>query len=685
MRGFFDDTKDYDKQWFINEAKKLYGNRFSFENTDYISIRRDIIITCNLHGDFKKRPYAFLRQNRHCKECHRIEKAEEFIKKLQSFTDKYTLDIDSFVSISKKCKFINNEKQIIKIISPNGLFERIKESKIRLANKKPKKIKPPPPPKIPFVPSVVAKQNHHIVENAIYVKSGTTWFVNNVYCQFYNISYNSSVTNFRLSKVDNCKNCSNDARKITNQLRQQKNKEKLFNQLKNVCLVSNTSLDFSNYSLINNKIHISCKLHGPIRLNRKLAFKAIRTKNADRICPSCYKVKNSIFLKFPDLLKDWDYNKNKISPNLITKGCGKKIFWKCHRCQLDFQCLVGHKIKLHNGCPGCTIKTSSRIERIIYYFIKQIFGHKSVKHNGRLKNKNNKVCYDMLITNIQPNIIIEYDGSQYHKNKIQYDLNKITRIHNMNLHCIRIREYPLTQLQPIDIEYKFVDYNNIKFDAHITELIHNILIMIQNNFTLTPTVQKKVTFGLSQKFSFSAIPKNFFLYPLLGTSMMDFHPELVKHWDLTNNILTLKQVSKSDGVRRWWICESCGTSFKSCCKPIIKKLKVKQSLQCRTCLQLSKPIKLKKVKLPFINKNIHYHNGKYTFKYRPQTFLTDLRRNIRSLTRSYVVTNMKVKKGIINCVLVKRKMQKGVYQFVSEKIKFNFEITKKLKQICVWN
>ena len=75
-------------------------------------------------------------------------------------------------------------------------------------------------------------------------------------------------------------------------------------------------------------------------------------------CPYCSnkKVKsnkeNSLFFLFPEIAKEWDYEKNgDLKPTDVTKGSDKKVWWKCEK---------GHEWKApinvrnrRTGCPYC--------------------------------------------------------------------------------------------------------------------------------------------------------------------------------------------------------------------------------------------------------------------------------------------------------------------------------------------
>lgn len=57
------------KKEFIEKAKEVWGNEWSYVNAKYINSRKKIAITCNEHGDFFQRPYSHLRGNG-CPKCN---------------------------------------------------------------------------------------------------------------------------------------------------------------------------------------------------------------------------------------------------------------------------------------------------------------------------------------------------------------------------------------------------------------------------------------------------------------------------------------------------------------------------------------------------------------------------------------------------------------------------------------
>lgn len=56
--------------------------------------------------------------------------------------------------------------------------------------------------------------------------------------------------------------------------------------------------------------------------------------------------------EIPQLAKEWDYEKNDISPNEITVGSSKKVWWECEKGH-SWEAFISNRAK-GNGCPYCS-------------------------------------------------------------------------------------------------------------------------------------------------------------------------------------------------------------------------------------------------------------------------------------------------------------------------------------------
>ena len=85
-----------------------------------------------------------------------------------------------------------------------------------------------------------------------------------------------------------------------------------------------------------------------------------------RKCPNCNNKKqgkkvtdravnnNGTLAKmYPELLDEWDYSKNEISPFEIPCTSDRKAIWTCRKCGYSYQQRISNKTKRHQGCPKC--------------------------------------------------------------------------------------------------------------------------------------------------------------------------------------------------------------------------------------------------------------------------------------------------------------------------------------------
>jgi hypothetical protein len=93
---------------FIEKAKQVHGNRFSYDKTEYTGAFKPVIITCPDHGDFLQRASSHLGGNgcRKCADELRVSKftsnTNEFIDKAkQVHGDKYSYDKTQYIKGSK--------------------------------------------------------------------------------------------------------------------------------------------------------------------------------------------------------------------------------------------------------------------------------------------------------------------------------------------------------------------------------------------------------------------------------------------------------------------------------------------------------------------------------------------------------------------------------------------------------
>ena len=100
----------------------------------------------------------------------------------------------------------------------------------------------------------------------------------------------------------------------------------------------------------------------------KNAANAIRDEGF--VCPKCSgriaAENNNISLNYPELLNDWDYEKNEVlglRPNQLLEGSRGLPYWKCKKCGSSYQMRINRKILYDTegkiSCPYCANRKAS--------------------------------------------------------------------------------------------------------------------------------------------------------------------------------------------------------------------------------------------------------------------------------------------------------------------------------------
>ena len=103
--------------------------------------------------------------------------------------------------------------------------------------------------------------------------------------------------------------------------------------------------------------------------NKKAYFKCekghsylmtIYHKTSGQGCPFCANKRvlvgfNDLTTFYPEIAKEWDYDKNEIDINTITIGSSKKAYFKCSKCNFEYNAEIRHRTLRGSGCPKCSI------------------------------------------------------------------------------------------------------------------------------------------------------------------------------------------------------------------------------------------------------------------------------------------------------------------------------------------
>ena len=178
-------------------------------------------------------------------------------------------------------------------------------------------------------------------------------------------------------------------------------------------------------------------------------------------CPACanqqLSVTNSLETLYPLIASEWHPKKNgKLTSADVIAGTHEKVWWRCqvvpeHEWETQIINRTANKGK-GSGCHHCTVFPRSTPEIKLAYELSSVIDFDPNDHKVRFNDRLRDV--DIAIEPL--NVIVEYDGAYWHRNKQERDMTKNQQMEEAGWTVIRVREEPLESIHPNDI---FIDLN----------------------------------------------------------------------------------------------------------------------------------------------------------------------------------------------------------------------------------
>lgn len=113
------------KDWFVEKAKKVHGNKYDYSKTIYNGIKEDVLINCPIHGDFYQKAFTHL-DGSGCQKCsleNRKMNTSDYVRRCVDVHGyKYDYSLVEYTDIHEK----------VTIICPkHGAFTQIANSHLR--------------------------------------------------------------------------------------------------------------------------------------------------------------------------------------------------------------------------------------------------------------------------------------------------------------------------------------------------------------------------------------------------------------------------------------------------------------------------------------------------------------------------------------------------------------------------
>ena len=175
-------------------------------------------------------------------------------------------------------------------------------------------------------------------------------------------------------------------------------------------------------------------------------------------CPECLTILDSLAFHYPEVASEWS-PKNKMSPWHIRPNTGQLVeppLWICrHNPAHTWRAMPAARIS-GSQCPECQITGKSMIELRYTEAARQHWGEvqSGARIHSRTFTRHSSWSVDIRVSlPDRRSLVIEYDGSYWHRNKKDIDHAKSMDLLRDGHIVVRIRESPLPSLEINDPNY----------------------------------------------------------------------------------------------------------------------------------------------------------------------------------------------------------------------------------------
>jgi len=217
------------------------------------------------------------------------------------------------------------------------------------------------------------------------------------------------------------------------------------------------------------------------RNNHEFKDKVIYRTNRGYKCPQCIPMGESLAETHPTIAAEWDHSKNKLKPKDVYTCSNKKYWWLCSICGSSWHAQAQNRTNRGDTCPKCKSYHHSKPERYIRFELNQFLMIAPEGTKIEVENKNYDV--DIIIPNLR--LIIEYDGSYFHKDRVEIDKNKTQVLITNGWNVIRVRE---SNKQVIPC--KITDNDILMYSGTpLKQVIDKLLIAIEATYNVNLNIE----------------------------------------------------------------------------------------------------------------------------------------------------------------------------------------------------
>ncbi|MGV9268074.1 zinc-ribbon domain-containing protein [Kitasatospora sp. NPDC003701] len=172
-------------------------------------------------------------------------------------------------------------------------------------------------------------------------------------------------------------------------------------------------------------------------------------------CPHCSRRirYRDLATENPELAAHWHPALNQaLTPADVTAGSNQIVWWTCPREHEPWQAMVAMVFLGHQACPGCRRTGISRQETDLFAELQHVLGGGVQQH--RLRTATGVWRLDMVFPTVgDSRVVVEFDGSYWHRNSHERDLRKALEIEQLRpgWTVVRVREDPLRLTRASDV------------------------------------------------------------------------------------------------------------------------------------------------------------------------------------------------------------------------------------------
>lgn len=209
---------------------------------------------------------------------------------------------------------------------------------------------------------------------------------------------------------------------------------------------------------------------------------AVKTRVAGRGCPYCAGVKvlvgfNDLASTSPDIAKQWDKEKNEISPSEVHHGSKKRAWWKCPDGHSWSAVIQSRRIR---GCPHCALAGTSQSEQELFTVIEKRLLNSENRVKVHLHGWARGIEVDVLGIWKGKKVAIEYDGSYFHKDTYEKDERKTIALLGAGYAVIRVREQNNWSLAPLSVNHPYLLQMNHQFGSPMDQIAEEIFVWLES-------------------------------------------------------------------------------------------------------------------------------------------------------------------------------------------------------------